>query len=236
MELNKELWVDKDYALFINFLISQKDQNYLDFHKKLVETKDTIIGVRTPILKKMAKEISRGNYLDFIYLNKGNFYEMTLIEGLILGNIGYQKESLNLLYNFISKIDNWATCDLVISNLKWVKKEKELIFSFIQENLSSQNPWMRRFCFVLLLDYYIEEEYLDFIFEVCERYNMEHYYVKMAISWLISMCFVKYKDKTLNYLNHSLLDTWTYNKALQKIRESTRVTKEEKEMVQRMKK
>lgn len=236
MDLNKENWTKEDYWSFIIFLKSQQDLNYLEFHRKLVDTKDIIIGIRTPILKKIAKEISRGNYLDFILLNQNHFYECVLIEGFVLGNIGYQKNSFQLLSNFISKIDNWATCDLTVSHLKWVKKEKESVFSFIKDNLKSQSPWMKRFCFVLLLNYYIEEEYLDFIFNSCDNYQMDHYYVKMSIAWLISICFVKYKEETLEYLKRANLDIWTYNKAIQKIKESTRVSKEEKDIVQKIKK
>lgn len=236
MNLQKEKWTKDDYLSFINFLKSQQDLNYLEFHSKLVDTKDNIIGIRTPILKKIAKEISRGNYLEFILLNQKSIYECILIEGFILGDIGYQKNSFSLLSNFISKIDNWATCDLTVSHLKWAKKKKEEVFSFIKEHLESQNPWMKRFCLILLLNYYIEEDYLNFIFYSCDNYQIDHYYVKMAIAWLISICFVKYKEKTLEYLKRATISKWTYNKAIQKIRESTRVSKKDKDIVWKMKK
>ena len=86
-----------------------------------------------------------------------------------------------------------------------------------------------------MLNYYIEDKYIDKIFKLCENYPDE-YYVKMSIAWLISMCYIKYKNKTIQYLNNCKLDIWTYNKTIQKIIESNRVSKEEKEILKKMKK
>lgn len=90
-------------------------------------------------------------------------------------------------------------------------------------------------CFVLLLNYYIEEEYINDIFDMINKYNSNDYYVQMSVAWLISICYVKYKEKTLKYLENKELDNFTYNKALQKIIESKRVTKEEKNIIRNMK-
>lgn len=83
-------------------------------------------------------------------------------------------------------------------------------------------------CFVLLLDYYIEQEYLEKIFNLCNNYNTNDYYVKMAVAWLISICYIKYPDATLDYIKNNKLDDFTHNKVISKIKDSQRVSKEKK--------
>ena len=90
-------------------------------------------------------------------------------------------------------------------------------------------------CFVFLLDYYVEDGYIDDIFIICDKYNTGDYYVQMAVAWLISVCFIKYKDKTINYIRNNELDDFTHNKSIQKIKESLRVSKDDKLLVDKLK-
>ena len=132
-------------------------------------------------------------------------------------------------------INNWALCDLFCSNIKFVKNNKKEVFNCILDNIDNDNLWIRRLCFVLLLDYYIEPDYIDIIFELCDTYNTNDYYVEMSVSWLISICYIKEKDKTIKYLDSNKLNEFTYNKALQKIIESKRITKQEKNILRNKK-
>ena len=113
-------------------------------------------------------------------------------------------------------------------------KTKDICFKEIEKYIKDKNPWINRFGYVLLLDYFIEEDYIDRIFKLCENYKDE-YYVKMAIAWLISICYIKYKGRTLTFLKNNNLDNWTYNKSIQKIIESSRVTREDKDMLKKLK-
>lgn len=224
-----------NYDEFIKYLYSLQDIKYKDFQKKLILS-DNLIGIRTPELKKIAKTISNSNYKDFIKLNKHNLYEEKLIHGLILGYLKLEFNDLKpLIDEFIPYIDNWAICDLTVSNLKIFSKNKGNGFKEIKKYLKNKNSWINRFGYVLLLSYYITDEYIDEIFNLCENYKDE-YYVKMSIAWLISICYIKYKDKTIEYLKNNKLDNWTYNKAIQKIIESNRIDKDEKNMLRKLKK
>lgn len=223
-----------NYDKFINYLYNYQDLKYKDFHKRLILT-DNLIGIRTPILKKIAKEIAKDNYISFIKYNKHKLYEEKIIHGLLLGYIKEDfKKTKELINSFLPYIDNWAVCDLTVSNLKIFNKNKKDGFKEIKKYLKDLNPWINRFGYVLLLTYYIEDNYINDIFKLCNSYQDE-YYVKMSIAWLISMCYIKYKDKTLNFLSNNKLDDWTYNKSIQKIIESNRVCKEEKDILRRMK-
>ena len=222
------------YKDFINELYSLQDLKYKQFHSKLILS-DKLIGVRTPELKRIAKNIANSNYKEFFKENKHTLYEENIVHGLILGYLKLDFDNLKpFIDDFIPYIDNWAVCDLTVSNLKIFSKNKDIGFIEIKKYLKDNNPWINRFGYVLLLNYYIEDNYIDKIFKLCTNYKDE-YYVKMSIAWLISMCFIKYREKTLNFLNNNELDDWTYNKTIQKIIESNRVSKSEKDILRRLK-
>ena len=224
------------YEDFLNELYSLQDLKYKEFHSKLIIS-DKLIGVRTPELKRIAKVIARSNYLDFFKNNRHELYEENMVHGLTLGYLKLEFDNLKTLVDeFIPHIDNWAVCDATVANLKVYKKNitKDKVFNEIKNYLNNDNPWINRFGYVMLLEYFIEEKYMDDIFELCENYK-EHYYVKMAIAWLISECYIKQKGRTLTFLKKNKLDTWTHNKAIQKIIESYRVTEEDKILLRSLK-
>lgn len=233
MNLIKNKWTKRDYDDFIKYLLIINEEEYKEFQKKIITNKK-IIGIRTNELKIIAKEISKGNYQDFINQIKNNYYEENILYGLILTNI----KDKNILLHYLDKykliIDNWSSCDLTISNLKIVKKNKKIFFEFISKNINNNYQYTRRFCYVLLLNYFIEEKYLNQIFNFCNIENND-YYVNMSIAWLLSICYIKYKKETLKYLKDNKLNKFTYNKALQKIIESKQISKEEKEKIKNMK-
>lgn len=225
-----------NYNDFINELYSLQDLKYKEFNSKIVVS-NKVIGVRTPELKRIAKVIARGDYQTFFKENKHEYLEETLVHGLVLGYLKLDFDDLkSYIDDFLPHIDNWAICDMTVANLKVFKKNKtkDICFNEIKSYINNNNPWINRFGYILLLDYFIEEKHIDQIFDLCENYK-DHYYVKMGIAWLISVCYVKFKGKTLTYLKNNKLDDWTYNKAIQKIIESNRVTLEDKKMLKGMK-
>lgn len=237
MNLNKDFWSSSDYQEFLTFLHTKIDPKYQSFHQNLVPDKEGILGIRIPELKKIAKEISLGNYKSFLKENTHSTYEETTIHGLILGYINLPfKDLLIELEEFIPYIDNWATNDVVCANLKAFKKNQEEGFKRIQKYLKSKNPWKIRFGLVLLLDHYINDTYIKTILELSNQVKSEEYYVKMANAWLLSICYIKYPNETFKFFQNNDLDNWTHNKAIQKTCESLRVSKEEKEKLRKLKK
>ena len=198
-----------------------------------------IIGIRTPILRDIGKKIAKISAENFLNLfeklfikKKIKYHEEKVLYGFILGysKIDFQ-ERLKRIDFFINIIDNWAVCDIVDSSFKFINKNKEDFYIYLNSKLSATNPWEQRFIFVMLLAYYVEEKYLKDIFKICEQIKSDEYYVKMAKAWLLSVCYVKFRDKTYKFLEKTSLDDWTVNKSIQKVRESLRVTKEEKEKI-----
>ncbi len=225
------------YEEFLKELNSLQDLKFKDFHSNLIHD-DNLIGVKTADLKNVAKKIVKADYDAFIKENKHSFYEENLVHGLLLGYI--KKDYIELkkyIDDFIPYIDNWAVCDLTAANLKIYKKKaiREEAFNDIKGYINDKNPWINRFGYVLLLYYYIDDEHIDEIFKLCEKETQE-YFVKMAVAWLLSMCFVSYKKDTLAFFKDNKLDKWTYNKALQKLIESKMITDKEKDKLRKMKK
>jgi len=229
-------WNYNDYENLIEYLFSIKDDKYREFHSSLIPDSSNIIGVRTPILKNISKNIFKGNYKKFLEINKCKYYEEVIIRGFVICQIKqYNDELIMYIKEHIKLINNWATCDLFVSNLHIVKNHKDEFWNFINELIISNNYWHKRIGFVLLLSYYIEDKYLNDIFYLCDKYNTEYYYVQMAVAWLISICYIKMPDKTIKYIMNNKLDDFTHNKTISKIIDSKRINKEIKDELKLLK-
>ena len=234
IELNNT-WDEVQYNKLINYLNNIGEEKYKDFNSKLVLTKYKMYGIKVPILRDIAKKISKTNIISFLDIVKSNSYEEVMIEGLVISYIKEVDLCVKYFNKFINKIDNWAICDTCISFMKIVNKNKELFLKQIKKYIESKNEYVVRLGVVLLLNYYIEDSYIDLVFDIIDSINREDYYINMAIAWLVSVCFVKYRNKTFKYLNDNKLNRFTYNKSIQKIIESYRVSLEDKEILRSMK-
>jgi 3-methyladenine DNA glycosylase AlkD len=145
------------------------------------------------------------------------------------------EQKLRLIAGFIPKINNWAVCDSFSAGLVFVKKNKQRVWDFLITYSDSVKEFELRFISVMLMDYFIDEEHIDAVLKLFDGIRHEGYYVKMAVAWALSVCFVKFPEKTMEYLKNSSLDDFTYNKALQKIIESNRVDGNTKNLIRSMK-
>lgn len=218
-------------------LFELAEQEYKKFHSGLCPGTSNIIGVRVPVLRKYAKELAKEYEIKELLKQIDNqYYEEIMLQGML---IGLAKEDLKTtqkqIKEFVPKIDNWAICDTFCAGLKVTKKYKKEMWNFIQSYLKSDKEFEIRFGVVMILDYYIEEDYLEKDFEIFDSITNQDYYVQMAVAWAISICFIKFYDKTIKYLENANLDKFTYNKALQKAIESYRITQEKKILLKNMK-
>lgn len=216
-------------------LFEMQDLKYKEFHSGLCPYTDNIIGVRTPELRALSKQIAKGDVDEYLKNAKDDYYEEVMLQGMVIGLI---KNDFNkvcfYLKTFIPKIDNWAVCDMTVSGLKITKKHMKEMLSFISGYLKSKKEFEIRFCIVMLLCYYINDEYVDMTLEVLNNIKNNSYYVKMAVAWAISAAFIKYPEKTMTLLKNNDLDDFTYNKALSKITDSYRVSPEVKKEIRAM--
>ena len=219
-------------------LFNMQDLKYKVFHTSLCPNTDNIIGVRVPILRLYAKQLlQQYDWKELLNKIDSQYYEEIMLQAMIIGMAKLSiNETFELLKGLIPKIDNWAVCDTCCAGLKITKKYKEKMWNFISTYINSNNEFEIRFALVMILDYYITDEYVDQILEIVDNIKHDGYYVKMAVAWLLSVCYIKQKNKTLMYLQKNNIDNWTYNKALQKILESNRVEIEDKDKIRKMKK
>lgn len=219
-------------------LFELADEKYKEFHGGLCPGTNNIIGVRVPILRNYAKELVREHQTEELLKQIDNqYYEEIMLQGMV---IGLAKEDFKILQRkieeFVPKIDNWAICDVFCAGLKVTKKHKEEMWNLIQKYLTSDKEFEIRFGVVMILDYYIEEKYLEKDFQIFDAITSQEYYVQMAVAWAISICLIKFYEETIKYLENSNLDKFTYNKALQKAIESYRITDKQKDVLRSMKK
>lgn len=224
-------------------LEQQAEENYKQFNNKIIPGVKNAIGVRMAPLKELAKIIAREDYDEYFQeLDIGSlediYYEEIMLQALTIGFIKVSvEERIKYIEAFIPKINNWAVCDSFCAGLKFTKKNQKLVWEFLQPYFNDKREFYVRFGVVMLMDYFINNENLKKNLEILENIKHDGYYVKMAVAWAISVCFVKYPDLTREFFEKETnkLDDFTYNKAIQKIRESFRASKEDKEYLNTLK-
>ena len=227
--------MNNDYIL--SRLKGMSDENYKTFHSGLLPGfEKSIIGVRTPLLRKFAKELAKEDWQTLFYEIGNDYYEQKMLKGFM---ITYAKTDFDTLLeytrNFIPLIDNWAVCDMFCSSLKATEQFPEKMLNFIEKYLKSDKSFELRFGVVMLLNYYVNDTYIDAVLDKLDKISNDNYYVKMAVAWAVSVCFVKYPEKTYSFLHSCQLDNFTFNKSLQKICESYRISNEHKIIIKSMK-
>lgn len=214
-------------------LFKEQDLNYKSFHKKLVPDldEDKIIGVRVPLLRKIAKQAEKESTV----IQNPYYYEEFMIKGLM---IGYSKsdlsEKIKRLEEFVGLIDNWAVCDGCCSNLKFTEKNREIMLDFISHYIN-KSQFETRFAVVMLMSYYLCDEYIDKALELMLTVNFGEYYSDMAVAWALASAMVNYPEKVLAIIEGNKLPVWVHNKTIQKCRESYRITKEMKSYLNTLK-
>lgn len=212
------------------------EEDYRIFTSSLLPGREHILGVRLPTLRKMAAGIAKDDFRKYLQQASNDTFEEVMLQGMVIGLAKCDvDEKLKYAKDFIPKIDCWSLCDSFCGGLKITNQHKERVWKFLQPYLHSEKEYELRFGVVMLLGYYVLPEYCNQVFALFDRIKHEGYYVKMAVAWAISVFFVKLPEQTMCYLKENTLDGFTYNKALQKIRESFRVDKETKELLRSMK-
>lgn len=211
-------------------LISLSDKTYQNFSSSLLPNINNILGVRLPILRKMAKKIVKENYELFFKQNDDEYFELTMLEGIIIGNL-HPKEQNKYIEKFIPKINNWSICDSFCAGLKTFKNNPNK--NLLEKYFSSDKEYELRFAYVMLLDYFIENDY-EYVFQKIKEFNSEKYYAKMAVAWCLSICFIKNYNQTFYDIQNSKIHPWVLKKGIRKAIESYRLNKIQKEKLKQI--
>lgn len=218
------------------------EKDYKEFNAKLLPGVEELLGVRLPRLREIAKRVTKSGALEYLTQMKeadwsqGAYYEEKLLFGLVIGYAKMddktRKEWLDL---FVPVIDSWGVCDSCCMTYKWMKKQPEYWWDYLQQWIQSDTEYGIRFGMVCMLGHFVDEAYIQEILNVCGHVSHDGYYAKMAQAWLVSVCFVKFPEQTYAFLQEDRMDAFTHNKSIQKTCESYRVTKEWKETLRGLK-
>lgn len=210
-------------------LLSFKDVNYKSFQAKLMPgiSENTIIGVRTPILRKYAKEISRTSEAEFfLHSLPHRYYEENNLHGILLEYIKDYSLLIEELDTFLPYVDNWATCDLI--SPKVFKKHLHELGNDAVRWLNSDNVYTIRFGIKIFMSFFLDEAFDDKYPKLISQINSEEYYVNMAIAWYFATALAKQYPSVISYIENGVLSSWTHNKTIQKALESYRIPRETK--------
>ena len=210
------------------FLQENEDTGYRDFHSNLLPGVDNVMGIRLPVLRKFAKQLSGMDWQEWFEQADDQWYEETMLRGLVSAYAKMEcKERLTYVAKFVPDINNWAVCDCFCSTLKDADKYQTEYWDFIETYFTSNKEYEARFAAVMLLGHFVKREYLKESIRRLESITQQGYYAKMAVAWAVSVYFAAFPDEMLTYLQDGhKLDEFTYKKSLQKITESYRVDKE----------
>ena len=220
-------------------LFKLADEDYKKFNEKLCpDTKKDSLGIKIPELRKLAKKIVKQDDWNLWVKTAPNKYlEEVIVKGLVIAYspLGF-KEKMPLIKEYVPEIDSWAVSDTFVPTLKLKKDELEIGFNFLTPYFNSNKEFDIRFAVIMLLDYYINDEYIDRVLNILDNINHDGYYVKMAVAWCLAEIGIKYNEKLMKYLEgKNNLDDFTFNKTLQKMIESYRITAEQKAILKAMK-
>ena len=225
-------------------LIGLSDPEYKEFNDRILNAPSVkTLGIRVPVLRKLAKETAKE-----MQKEDGWLYEMTRTKGegiyqeehMLFGMVaGYRKasreERMQYLDAWVPGICSWADCDCCVSTFGWMEEDPDFWFSYLQKWVTSNREFEVRFGVISMMDYFLKDLYIDRVLKIYEEIGQKEYYVRMGIAWSLATAYLNYPDKIIDLLKGYRMDVWTHNKAIQKCRESRRVSAEDKAMLQKLK-
>ena len=217
-------------------LFKMQDMDYRDFNSKLIPTvdKESMIGIRTPELRKYAKQLGKSSEIkEFLQALPHKYFDENQLHAFIISEIKDFKNCIAEINRFLPYIDNWATCDQL--SPKIFKKHHSELFAYIKDWLKSDKVYMLRFGIGMLMEHFLDEDF-DIIYpETVSKIRSDEYYVNMMIAWYFATALAKQYESIIPFIENRSLDIWTHNKAIQKALESYRISTEQKTYLRELK-
>lgn len=216
-------------------LLKLQDIKYKSFQERLIPNidKNIIIGIKIPVLRKLAKEmIKDGSYIKFLDSLPHVYLEENLLHAILVSELKDYDQFIFRLNLFLPYVDNWEVCDII--SPKVFKKNNIKLIDEIQEWLNSKDEYIIRFGIEILMMYYLDDNFDISYHDLVSKIRSSYYYVNMMIAWYFATALAKKWDISIKYLEENKLDKWTHNKTIQKAIESYRITKEQKEYLRQL--
>ena len=213
-----------------------KEEEYAAFQARLIPSIDpsTIMGVRVPKLRALAKSyIKDQECQDFLVSLPHAYYDENMLHGILVSEIKDFDTCIDKLEAFLPYVDNWAVCDIM--SPKVFKKHKEELLDKIKIWISSDQTYTCRFGLEMLMTHFLDDDFKPDYLDLVVGLRSQEYYVNMMIAWFFATALTKQWEASLPYIEARSLDDWTHNKAIQKARESLRISKERKDYLKGLK-
>lgn len=219
-------------------LFGHQDEKYGDFIAKLVPTlpRERFIGIRSPEFKKIIKELQelpQEEVHNFMKSLPHKWHEENALHIALISQCKDFDECVSMLEAFIPYIDNWAISDSL--SPKVFEKNPDKLIPYIKKWIDDPKPYSKRVAMLLLKKYYLKDNFKTEYLEWAAQIRSEEYYVNMMIAWLFADALVFQWDVAFGFIKEQRLEKWTHNKAIQKARESFRITAQQKESLKRLK-
>ena len=217
-------------------LFALQDKSYGDFQAKLVPNipRELFIGIRVPEARKLAKRLAKDSETSkFLRDLPHKYYDENILHALLISEMKDYNECMAAVDKLLPYVDNWAVCDIL--SPKIFKKNKAPLLEKIKEWSASEKTYTCRFGIEMLMSYFLDDDFEPEYLKIPASVHSDEYYVRMMIAWFFATALAKQWDATIKYIEKHRLDTWTHNKAIQKARESRRVTIKQKEYLKSLK-
>lgn len=214
-------------------LFAASETDYKEFNAKLIPGVERMLGIRLPKVRELSRKAARDNpeeYLEEVWQAyqghaDGLYYEEYLVFGIMIGYARFSdEERMYWLDRFVPMIGNWAVCDSACMTYKWMKKNREVWWEYIQKWYAFGTEFAVRFALVCMLDHFVDDDYHGKVLAACGRMRQDGYYARMAAAWAVSVCVAKYPEEGYHFLETDTMDVFTHNKSIQKSCESYRVS------------
>ena len=215
-------------------LLSYQDEKYKDFQSKLVPNidKETIIGVRTPQMKEIVKEVFGTKEANtFIQTLPHKYYEENLVHFFLISKIKDFDECVKEVERFLPYIDCWPVCDQ--GSPLVFKKNHDKLLPLIKKWIDSNHVYTARFGIRMLMNEFLNDDFKEEYLELVSSKSGDDYYLKMMVAWFFATALAKQYDATIKYIENRCLDPWIHKKAIQKALESYRVSDEHKDYLKK---
>lgn len=218
-------------------LLELSDEKNADFSAKLTPgiDREKFLGVRIPASRKLAKEIIKENeHKDFLNSLPHKYYDENILHSILISEIKDYDECIKYIDEFLPYVDNWAVCDTM--SPKAFKSKHERLMNDILRWVDSDQTYTIRFGLKILMAHFLDNDFKKEYLEIPAKIKSDEYYINMMIAWFYATALAKQWDSAIVFIENGVLDKWVHNKAIQKARESYRITTEQKEYLKPLKK
>ena len=235
-EFGRKVEKGMEFAEIDRELFGQAEHLQTVYYKKVAPGAKPSLGVKVPMLRKLARTIARGDYRAFLEGYPCEYLEQEMLKAFVLG---YARDELPVLLAaadaFIPQIGDWMVSDAFCQSFSVARRRREEVWEWLSGYVKTEGEYPQRVVAVLLMSHFLVEEYVGRVLDTMNRLRYPGYYTRMGVAWCVATAYAKFPRETMGFMRENGLDDWTYNKAIQKMRESYRVPAADKEILLGMK-